>query len=93
MIERQEIGKTLCVAVILPQRVLEAVLLSEQNLGPMRIGLTAEDPSSHVLCLDHEDAKFGHNNMIDLRGAVFGGKDDVAKKLVGIAVQKQPHAE
>jgi len=31
--------------------------------------------------------------MIDLRGAVFSGKDDVAEKLVGVAVQKQPHAE
>ncbi len=59
----------------------------------MCIGLTTEDPASHVLRFDHEDAKFGHDNMIDLRGAVFSGKDDVAEKLVGVAVQKQPHAE
>ena len=59
----------------------------------MRIVFASEYPAGHVLRFNDEDAKFGHNNMIDLRRAVFSGKDDVAEELVDVAVQKQPHTE
>lgn len=93
MIERQEISKTLCMAVILPQRILEVVLISEQDLCPVRIGFVSEDPTTHVFRFYNEDAEAGDNNMIDLRGAVACGEDDVVDGPVNVVIQEHPHAQ
>jgi len=44
--------------------------------------LIAEDPSVHVLGFDNEDAKFRHDHMIDLGGAIRGGYSDVVEFFV-----------
>ncbi len=93
MIEPQEISKAFCVAVILPQRILETVFISEQYLRPVRIGFAPEDPTAHVLCFDDKDAEAGHNYMIDLRGTVTRRQDDVVDRLVNFVVQEHSHAQ
>jgi hypothetical protein len=40
---------------VLPDRVLEFRLPSEDHLGPLRLIRTPENPPTHVLRLDHEN--------------------------------------
>ena len=55
------------VLVVLPQRIHEAILFLEHNLGPLPCLGVPENPSGVVLGLNHKYAVSGNDNVVDLR--------------------------
>jgi hypothetical protein len=58
---------------ILPQGILKFERLLVYLLSPLRLILTTENPTRHILGLKNENTKLGDNHMVDLRGAIESG--------------------
>lgn len=76
-------------AVVLVQRVLETVFLAEQALRPLGAFRVAENPASHVLGLNDEDAVFRDDDVVDLGGSVSGLQRDVVQREINLRVEQQ----
>jgi hypothetical protein len=70
------------------QRVLEFVAGSENFLSPKRLLGAAKNPAFHILGFHHEHAKLGNQNVINLRGAILGGKGYVFDQVVAGLVEQ-----
>ncbi|MOA11045.1 hypothetical protein D3C78_1309610 [compost metagenome] len=75
------------VLVVLPQRVLKLEALLEELLRPLGLLLTAEDPATHVLSFQHENAEARDEHVVDLRGAVQGRQRHVVQAAIDLLVQ------
>lgn len=93
MVKMQIFRKGFGVPVVLFNRVLEIVLLAEDNLGPLVVIFPAEYPSLDVFCLDDEDAVDRHQNMIYLCRTILRGDNNVIDPAIRFFVQECPHAE
>lgn len=85
----EEFLKHLDVTVVLMQRVLKAVFLTEQTLRPLATLRIAEDPTIHIFGLDNEYPVLRNNDVIDLGRAVIGLKRDVVEWEIGFRVEEQ----
>lgn len=79
--------KFLDVFVVLPERVLEGVLAFAESLGPFGLVRVSEDPAAHIFGFDDEDTVFRNDDVVDLRGAVCRGEDDVVELAVSFRVE------
>lgn len=59
------------VLVVLAQRVLELERALEELLRPLGLALRTKNPSPHVFSFEHENAVHRHDDVIDLRRAVW----------------------
>ena len=78
------------VPVILPERILNAVGLTVDFLGPLPIPLLPEDPARHVLCFDNKHSEPGDEDVINLSNATTAGQIDVVKGRVSVFREKSP---
>lgn len=75
------------VFVVLPQWVLEFEAALVEFLRPLRLPFAAENPATHVLRFQHEDAVGREKNVVDLCGAVWGIQGDVVQAAVDLLIQ------
>ena len=77
------VGESTNVPVVLPDRILEAVLAVVDRLRPFCRVLVAEDPTRVVLGLYDEDTVFADYDVVDLRGrSVRKGQVGVVENLI-----------
>jgi len=81
------------VFVVLMQRVLKFLRVLEDLLRPIPLFCVTKDPALHVLGFHHEHPIAGHNDVIDLGGAIFGGQGNVLDEVVAGFVEKQLRGE
>ena len=62
------------VAEILVKWILKPALYPVNNLRPVTLVRFAENPAGIILCLDHEDAGLGYQNMVNFGCSSFGGE-------------------
>jgi len=93
MWEAQKFRERHRVAVVLVERILEGVFFSVKALSPFRRSFITENPSIHVLGLDHEYAEDRNHNMIDLSSAALRRDNEIVKSRVVHRVEAQPHSE
>ncbi len=81
----EAIGERAEVEIVLMKRVLEAVLLPGDLLGPPGLLLRSEDRAPVVLGFDDEDPESGHNDVVKLGAplSVRPGEVEVVEGAVG----------
>jgi hypothetical protein len=57
-IEFKVFGDALCVTEVLPEWILEWILLAVEGLNPLGLVFRSKNPSLQVLRLNHEQAKW-----------------------------------
>ena len=66
----------------------KSVLTTRQRLRPLRTLLIAENPTGHVLGLDHENAEARNDDVVDLRRSVACGQRNVVDVFVDVGVKE-----
>lgn len=76
-------------SVVLMEGILEFELVAVgEGLGPLRLIGSAEDPTSHILGLNHEDAEARNDDMVDLGGRAVGKLDrNVVELVIDLAIE------
>jgi hypothetical protein len=90
-VQIQMLGQTSRVPGVLMQWILKGILPAEDALRPLWLIRRPEDPTAHVLRLNHEDSGPSDHEMVNLRCAVRGRDDDVVESHIGL-IESNPQS-
>ena len=92
-IEREVLGKTLRMPVVLMKRILESGLFAIERSSPLGFLLRSEYPAIDVLRFDHEQPERGNKEMVYLCGAVGSWNDDIMEPTIHCLVERKRHSK
>ena len=83
----EQLGQSTDVRIVLPQRILELMLLFEMYLRPFGAFGIGKNPTHIIFCFDHEDSEFGNDDVINLRGSLFRRNRHIFNQVINARIE------